>query len=85
MSNQLILITAPFNCGYCTTAQKELPKLCEKYGYEFVEVKNEKTENEEDDLPVNLYPTIMVRINDNIVKVLDGYSKNTILTEIKKY
>ena len=47
MSKQLILITAPFNCGYCTTAQKELPKLCEKYGYEFVEVKNEKTENEE--------------------------------------
>ena len=27
MSKQLILITAPFNCGYCETAKKELPSL----------------------------------------------------------
>jgi len=30
MSKQLILITAPFNCGHCAKALKELPKICEE-------------------------------------------------------
>ena len=36
MSKQLILITAPFNCGFCKKAQTELPKLCESTGWELV-------------------------------------------------
>ena len=59
MSKQLIVITAPFNCGYCTKAVKELPSVCEANGWEFVEIKNEKTDKPEDDLPVDMYPTII--------------------------
>ena len=42
MSKQLILITAPFNCGHCARAIKELPTLCEEKGWEFIEMKNEQ-------------------------------------------
>ena len=38
MSKQLILITAPFNCGYCKRAQEELPTLCENKGWELIEI-----------------------------------------------
>ena len=58
MSKQLILITAPFNCGHCVKAIKELPSICEEQGFEFIEMKNEK--GSKDNLPVDLYPTIMV-------------------------
>ena len=83
MSKQLILITAPFNCGYCTKAQKYLPELCEKYGYELIEMQNEN--NKDEDIPVNLYPTILVRINEEIKFTAKGYNKNNLLKEVKKY
>ena len=85
MSKQLIMITAPFNCGHCSKALKELPSLCEENGFEFIEMKNEKTEDPNDKLPVDLYPTIMVRVNEEIKTTLNGYNQNNILTEIKKY
>ena len=39
---QLILITAPFNCGFCKRAQNELPELCESKGWELIEFENER-------------------------------------------
>ena len=83
MSKQLILITAPFNCGHCVKAIKELPPICEEKGWEFIEMKNEK--NSKDNLPVELYPTIMVRVNEEIKDTLKGYNQKNILTELKKY
>ena len=83
MSKQLILITAPFNCGHCARAIKELPTICEEKGWEFIEMKNEQ--KSKDNLPVDLYPTIMVRVNEEIKTTLNGYNQNNILTEIKKY
>ena len=83
MSKQLIMITAPFNCGHCARALKELPSICEENGFEFIEMKNEK--ESKDNLPVDLYPTIMIRINEEIKNTINGYNQNNILTEIKKY
>ena len=83
MSKQLILITAPFNCGHCAKALKELPSICEEQGFEFIEMKNEASSK--DNLPVDLYPTIMIRINEEIKNTINGYNQNNILTEIKKY
>ena len=83
MSKQLILITADFNCGYCAKALKELPSICEENGFEFIEMKNET--KSEDNLPVDLYPTIMVRVNEKITNTLNGYNQKNVLTEIKKY
>tara|TARA_R110002020_G_scaffold332500_1_gene547907 strand:- start:907 stop:1158 length:252 start_codon:yes stop_codon:yes gene_type:complete len=83
MSKQLILITAPFNCGHCVKAIKELPSICEEQGFEFIEMKNEK--GSKDNLPVDLYPTIMVRINEEIKHTISGYNQNKLLTELKKY
>ena len=85
MSKQLILITADFNCGHCTRARKEAPPICEENGWEYTEIKNEKTDDPNDKLPVDLYPTIMVRVNEEIKTTLNGYNQNNILTEIKKY
>ena len=64
MSKQLILITAPFNCGYCEPAKKELPSICEENGFELIEMENEN--KKEDALPVDLYPTIMIRVDEQI-------------------
>ena len=83
MSKQLILITAPFGCGHCARAMKELPSICEEKGFEFIEMKNEK--DSKDNLPVDIYPTIMVRINEEIKDTIRGYTKNKIITELKKY
>ena len=83
MSKQLILITAPFNCGHCARAIKELPTLCEEKGWEFIEMKNEK--DSKDNLPVDLYPTIMLRVNEEIKFTVKGYNKNNLLKEVKKY
>ena len=85
MSKQLILITAPFNCGHCTKAVKELPSVCEENGWEFIEMKNEKTDKPEDDLPVDMYPTIMFRVDEKIQHVTKGYNSKSFLNEIKKY
>ena len=83
MSKQLILITADFNCGHCARAIKEAPALCESNGWEFTEIKNEK--GSEDNLPVDMYPTVMVRINEKIENTMKGYNPNKILTELKKH
>ena len=85
MSKQLILITAPFNCGFCTKAAKDLPSLCEEKGWEFIEMKNEKTEDPNDKLPVDLYPTIMVRVNEEIKEVIRGYNPNNFKDKLKNY
>ena len=85
MSKQLILITADFACGHCAKARKELPSICEEKGWEFIEMKNEKTEKPEERLPVDLYPTIMVRINEEIKDTIKGYNQSSLLTELKKY
>ena len=83
MSKQLILITAPFNCGHCARAIKELPTICEEKGWEFIEMKNEQKSKAT--LPVDLYPTIMVRVNEEIKETIKGYNQNKLLTELKKY
>ena len=83
MAKQLILITAPFNCGHCARAIKELPSICESEGWDFIEIKNEK--GSEDNLPVDLYPTIMVRVNEEIKDTIKGYTQAKIITELKKY
>ena len=83
MSKQLILITAPFNCGYCKTAQKELPPLCESKGWELIEIEN--TPGDET-FPVETYPTMMIRVDDNMVDTITGYpSKDTIETKLNSY
>ena len=84
MSKQLILITAPFNCGHCARAIKELPSICEEKGWEFIEMKNTK-EKPEDNLPVDLYPTVIVRVNEEIKDTLRGYNQVNILKELNKY
>ena len=83
MSKQLIMITAPFNCGYCETAKKDLPSICEKNGFELIEMQNEN--NKDEDIPVNLYPTILIRVNEEIKFTVKGYNKNNLLKEVKKY
>tara|TARA_R110002012_G_scaffold182510_1_gene348863 strand:- start:39 stop:296 length:258 start_codon:yes stop_codon:yes gene_type:complete len=85
MSKQLILITAPFGCGHCARAIKELPNLCEEKGWEFIEMKNEKTEKPDERLPVDLYPTIMLRVKGEMKEILKGYNQNKVITELKKY
>jgi hypothetical protein len=85
MSKQLILITAPFNCGHCSKAIKELPTICEEKGWEFVEMKNEKTQDPNEKLPVDLYPTVMIRVGGEMKEVLKGYNQKKILSELKKY
>ena len=90
MSKQLILITAPFNCGHCARALKELPSIYEKEGWEFIEMpnqigKNKDSSKNDERLPVDLYPTIMVRVNEKIKNTLNGYNQKNILTELKKY
>ena len=82
MSKQLIMITAPFNCGFCKRAQQELPKICEEKGWELIEMENEKRD---ESLPVESYPTFMVRINEEIKDTIRGYNKEKILTELKKH
>tara|TARA_A100001201_G_scaffold124550_2_gene108644 strand:+ start:101 stop:352 length:252 start_codon:yes stop_codon:yes gene_type:complete len=83
MSKQLILITAPFNCGYCKTAQKELPSLCESKGWELIEMENEQ---DDDSLPVNTYPTIMFRVDNKMVDTMTGYGgKEKIEEKLNSY
>ena len=83
MSKQLILITAPFNCGCCKKAQTELPKLCESTGWELVEFENERGKEA---FPVETYPTFMVRINDEMVDTIKGYGgKDKMEAQLKKY
>ena len=83
MSKQLILITAPFNCGYCTKAQKYLPELCESKGWELIEIENEPGE---ETFPVETYPTMMVRVNNKMVDTITGYAgKDSIENKLNSY
>ena len=85
MSKQLIMITAPFNCGFCKKAQKELPTLCENKGWELLEVINGKT-GTDDHFPVESYPTFMVRIDDKMVDTLKWYGGvDKMETKLKNY
>ena len=82
-NKQLILITAPFNCGFCKRAQAELPELCESKGWELIEFENKRGEEQ---FPVETYPTLMVRINDKMVDTLKGYGgKANMETKLEKY
>ena len=83
MSKQLIIITAPFNCGHCAKALKELPSICEEQGFEFIEMKNEVSSK--DNLPVDLYPTIMVRVNNEMKEVVKGFNSKNLIKILKKY
>ena len=83
MSKQLILITAPFNCGYCKTAQSELPTLCESKGWELIEIEDEQGDS---GFPVETYPTMMVRVNNKMEDTIIGYSgKDQIETKLNSY
>ena len=85
MSKQLILITAPFNCGHCVKAIKECPTICEENGWEFNEIKNEQTKEPDEKLPVDMYPTFMLRVDGKMAEVIRGYNKPKLLEIIKKY
>ena len=84
MSKQLILISAPFNCGHCTRAIKELPTLCEENGWEFIEMKNDSKE-QDDKLPVDLYPTVMLRVNGEMAEVVKGFNPKKLTEILNKY
>ena len=81
-NKQLIIITAPFNCGHCARAMKELPEFCEKNNWELIEMKNER---KEDDFPVETYPTIMVRVNEVVEDTIKGYNINGLKQKLTKY
>jgi hypothetical protein len=80
-NKQLILITAPFNCGFCETAKKELPQICEKYGFELIELEDDP----KDALGADSYPTIMLRVNEEMAHSVIGYDKKSLMESIKKY
>ena len=82
MSKQLILITAPFNCGHCARALKELPIYCEDNGWEFIEMQNDRGE---DDFPVSTYPTIMIRVNEELKNTMNGYNFGSLKNQLEKY
>ena len=79
---QLIIITTPFNCGHCARALKELPPYCEDNGWEFIEMKNER---KEDDFPVETYPTLMVRVDEEVKDTIKGYNLNGLNPKLAKY
>ena len=83
MSKQLILITAPFNCGFCKKAQDELPTLCENKGWELIEIEDEKGDS---GFPVETYPTFMIRVNNKMVDTIEGYpGKNSVENKLNSY
>ena len=81
MNKQLILITAPFNCGYCKTAQKDLPSWSRKNGWEYTEIEDDP----KDALGADTYPTLMVRVNGKIVETILGYNKESLLEKLNQY
>ena len=81
MSKQLILITAPFNCGHCEKAKKDLPNWTRQNGWEYTEIEDDP----KDQLGTDTYPTIMVRVNEKMVNTIVGYNKENLIKELKKY
>ena len=82
MAKQLIVITAPFNCPHCSRAMKELPPYCEENDWELIEMKNER---KEDDFPVETYPTIMVRVDEELKDTIKGYNLNGLKPKLESY
>ena len=80
--NQLIIITAPFNCGYCKKAQKELPTLCESKGWELLEIENEPGDEA---FQVETYPTILIRVNEELKDTKKGYNFNSLKGVLETY
>tara|TARA_B100000902_G_scaffold182921_1_gene175681 strand:- start:358 stop:603 length:246 start_codon:yes stop_codon:yes gene_type:complete len=81
MSKQLILITAPFNCGHCERAKQDLPNWTRQNGWEFTEIEDDP----KDSVGADTYPTIMVRVNEKMVNTIIGYNKESLIKELKKY
>tara|TARA_Y100001963_G_scaffold134905_1_gene195965 strand:- start:388 stop:645 length:258 start_codon:yes stop_codon:yes gene_type:complete len=82
-NKQLILITAPFNCGYCKRAQTELPELCESKGWDLIEIEDEQGDS---GFPVDTYPTLMIRTNDKMVDTITGYpGKENVESKLNNY
>ena len=42
-------------------------------------------EKPEDNLPVDLYPTVMIRVNEEIKNTIKGYNQPNLITELKKH
>lgn len=81
MNKQLILITAPFGCGHCERAKKDLPNWTRKNGWEYTEIEDDP----KDKLGTDTYPTIMIRVNDRIVNTIVGYNNESLIKQLKKY
>ena len=84
VEKQLIIITAPFNCGHCARALQELPPYCEENGWEFIEMKNEG-KGSEDDFPVETYPTILIRVGEEVKETMKGYNFAGITPKLETY
>ena len=84
MSKQLILITAPFGCGHCEKAKNDLPDWTRQNGWEFIEIKNEG-QGSEDDFPVETYPTILIRVNEELKDTKKGYNFNSLKGVLETY
>ena len=82
MTKQLIIITAPFNCPHCTKAMKELPPYCEENNWELIEMKNTRAE---DDFPVETYPTLMLRVDEEVKETMKGYTLNGLKPKLEIY
>ena len=61
--------------------EEDIEKITEHVYKNYKWLKNKK----DDDLPVDIYPTIMIRVNEEIKNTTNGYNKDNLLTEIKKY
>ena len=81
MSKQLILITAPFNCGHCDQARQELPAWTRKNGWEYTEIEDDP----KDQLGTDTYPTIMVRVNEELKENINGYNFGSLRTKLETY
>ena len=82
MTKQLIIITAPFNCPHCTRAMDELPPYCKENNWELIEMKNTRSE---DDFPVETYPTLMIRVDEEVKETMKGYNLNGLKPKLETY
>ena len=46
-------------------------------------MKNEQ--DSKDNLPVDLYPTVMVRVKGEMKEIIKGYNKNSLTSKLEKY
>ena len=60
--------------------------LCAQNSYCLFSSKNENTEKADERLPVDLYPTIMLRTNNKMVDTITGYpGKESVENTLKSY